>query len=105
MDLNYLLNREQHSLYMAKNSPSASARHAHLAFAKAYGVLIEATPFPHREFVEHSGWLPRDSGNGEGACSVYDSKTGGWRLKMGSELLIEAGVQPDRIQPKAGDAS
>ncbi len=105
MDLNYLLNREQHSLYMAINSPSASARRAHLAFAKAYGALIEATPFPHREFVEHPGWLPRDSDDGEGARWGYGRKSEGRRLKLGSELLIDAGARSGRIQERTGDAS
>ncbi|WP_143559668.1 hypothetical protein [Sphingomonas dokdonensis] len=48
MDLNYLLGREQQALYMAATSLSSSARMAHRAFAKAYGVIIADSGFPHR---------------------------------------------------------
>lgn len=48
MDLNYLLGREQYALYMAATSLSSSARVAHRAFAKAYGVIISDSGFPHR---------------------------------------------------------
>jgi len=47
MDLNYILKREQESLHRAANSKSASARAAHEAFAKAYGLLLAASTFPH----------------------------------------------------------
>lgn len=48
MDLNYLLSREQYSLYMAATSLSTSARAAHRAFAHEYGLLLVAAGFPHR---------------------------------------------------------
>jgi len=47
MDLNYILKREQESLYRAANSKSASARVVHGAFARAYGLLLAASTFPH----------------------------------------------------------
>jgi hypothetical protein len=49
MDLNYILGREQHALHMAATSKSASARVAHRAFAKAYGLIVAASGFPHRD--------------------------------------------------------
>ena len=49
MHLNYILSREQHSLHMAATSRSVSARVAHRAFAKAYGLIITASGFPHRD--------------------------------------------------------
>ena len=48
MDLNYIMGREQVELHRAITSPSRGARAAHRAFAKAYGVLLDATSFPHR---------------------------------------------------------
>lgn len=104
MDLNYLLNREHHSLYMAENSLSASARHAHLAFAKAYGALIAATPFPRREFVEDIGWLPRDSDKGGEVKWIVDCKNEVGRLKLGSELSAKVGALAVSVQAKIGDA-
>lgn len=50
MDINYLLSREQTSLRMAETTRSKSARIAHLAFAKAYGLLLAASKFPHDRF-------------------------------------------------------
>ena len=50
MDINYLLSREQTSLGMAETTKSKSARVAHLAFAKAYGLLLAASKFPHSRF-------------------------------------------------------
>ncbi|UAK26096.1 hypothetical protein [Sphingomonas nostoxanthinifaciens] len=47
MDLNYILGREQHTLHMAEASTSRSARAAHRAFAKAYGLKLAASGFPH----------------------------------------------------------
>jgi hypothetical protein len=50
MDINYLLAREQTALRMAETTKSRSARIAHLAFAKAYGLLLAAGTFPHNRF-------------------------------------------------------
>lgn len=47
MDINYLLAREQESLIRAVGSPSRSARAAHRGFAKAYGLLLQDSSFPH----------------------------------------------------------
>ncbi|MGU3317437.1 hypothetical protein ACLBWH_17980 [Sphingomonas sp. M6A6_1c] len=47
MDLNYMLKREQYELHLATTSQSMSARTAHRAFAKAYGLAIAASGFPH----------------------------------------------------------
>jgi hypothetical protein len=46
MDLNYILKREQYALHMASKSRSMSARAAHGAFAKAYGLMIGLSGFP-----------------------------------------------------------
>ncbi len=70
MDLNYLLGREQHALHMAATSKSASARVAHRAFAKAYGLIIAASGFPHRESDEADKIGP--SSNAEGNAQVKD---------------------------------
>jgi hypothetical protein len=47
MDLNYMLKREQYALHLAATSRSRSARAAHEAFARAYGLLIALSGFPH----------------------------------------------------------
>lgn len=100
MDLNYLLNCEQHSLCMAENSLSASARHAHLAFAKAYGAFIAATPFPHCEFVEDTGWSPRDTDSGDEVKWSSNCKDEGRRLKLGSELLSKVELYQGAFKQK-----
>ncbi len=50
MDTNYLLRREQVSLMMASKAASAEARLAHAGLARAYGALLAASRFPHRQF-------------------------------------------------------
>jgi hypothetical protein len=50
MDINYLLRREQQSLARAKSSPSRAARAAHRAFARAYGILLVKSSYPHNRF-------------------------------------------------------
>ena len=49
MDINYILGREQTSLYNASVASSAPARIAHEGLAKAYGALLAANAFPHRQ--------------------------------------------------------
>lgn len=48
MDINYILRREQISLYNASVATSAPVRIAHEGLAKEYGRLLEGGPFPHR---------------------------------------------------------
>lgn len=48
MDINYILGREQVSLYKASVATSAPARIAHEGMAAAYGQLLTDSPFPHR---------------------------------------------------------
>ena len=50
MDTNYLLKREQVSLVMAHSAAGLEARYSHAALAKAYGLLLAGSRFPHREF-------------------------------------------------------
>jgi len=50
LDTNYLLQREQISLIMARRATCSSARHAHAGLARAYGALLATGPFPHRNF-------------------------------------------------------
>lgn len=50
MDTNYLLQREQVSLMMARKANCSSARHAHAGLARGYGALLAAGTFPHRNF-------------------------------------------------------
>jgi hypothetical protein len=40
LDLNYLYERHQISLYMAENAPGGEARQAHREFAKSYATQI-----------------------------------------------------------------
>lgn len=47
MDINYILRREQISLYNASVAKSASARIAHEGLAREYGRLLEGSTFPH----------------------------------------------------------
>jgi hypothetical protein len=49
MDISYILGREQTSLYNASVASSAPARIAHEGLAKAYGALLAANAFPHRQ--------------------------------------------------------
>lgn len=48
MDLNYILYREQFSLYRAATSKDMAVRAVHLAFARAYGRILDNSTFPHR---------------------------------------------------------
>jgi len=48
MDVNYILGREQTSLYNAAHAQSAPARISHEKLAKAYGDLLATSSFPHR---------------------------------------------------------
>lgn len=57
MDTNYLLRREQVSLMMAGKAASAEARLAHTGLARAYGKLLAASRFPHRQFKMRSADL------------------------------------------------
>lgn len=50
MDTNYLLQREQISLMMARKATCTSSRLAHAGLARAYGALLAAGTFPHRDF-------------------------------------------------------
>lgn len=50
MDTNYLLRREQISLMMARKAGCSSSRLAHAGLARAYGALLAAGTFPHRNF-------------------------------------------------------
>lgn len=50
MDTNYLLQREQISLMMALKASCSSSRLAHAGLARAYGKLLAAGTFPHRNF-------------------------------------------------------
>jgi len=47
MDINYILAREQESLYLAEASPSRSARASHRQFAKAYRQRLVDSDYPH----------------------------------------------------------
>ncbi|GEM_PF-824861 len=48
MDINYILRREQISLYNASVAKSGPARIAHQGLAREYGRLLEGSTFPHR---------------------------------------------------------
>jgi hypothetical protein len=50
LDTNYLLQREQISLMMARQATCSSSRLAHAGLARAYGALLAAGTFPHRNF-------------------------------------------------------
>jgi hypothetical protein len=49
MDINYILRREQVSLYNASVSASGPAKLAHEGMAFAYGRLLAEAGFPHRD--------------------------------------------------------
>lgn len=51
MDVNYLLGREQTSLYNAAHAQSGPARIAHEELAAAYGALLANSTFPHRSSI------------------------------------------------------
>ncbi len=79
MDLNYILGREQHALYMAETSLSTSARTAHRAFAKAYGVIIADSGFPHRDSSVQRRLVARQSPAPESQARIDD-----WESEGGS---------------------
>jgi hypothetical protein len=48
MDVNYLLAREQVSILRASTAQHSSARFAHRALARQYGLLLAESTYPHR---------------------------------------------------------
>jgi hypothetical protein len=46
MDINYILRREQISLYNAQHARSSPARFAHRGLARAYGKMLALGAFP-----------------------------------------------------------
>jgi hypothetical protein len=84
MDINYLLAREQTALRMAETSPSRSARVAHGAFAKAYGLLLLASKFPHNRFQTDS-----ERRKLRAARETRDDAASSWENEGGAE---EAGA-------------
>jgi hypothetical protein len=90
MDLNYLLGREQHALFMAETSLSTSARMAHRAFAKAYGELIAESGFPHRATSEQRRWPASQSRAQEREASLA-----GWK----SESVRQEGRRKPKRSP------
>lgn len=63
MDLNYILGREQTSLHNARVATSSSARMAHEGLAKAYGELLAASTFPHRQPIIAIGKVAANADN------------------------------------------
>lgn len=61
MDVNYILGREQTSLYNAAHAQSAPARIAHEQLATAYGHLLAASSFPHRSSASLSFAAPSEN--------------------------------------------
>jgi hypothetical protein len=62
MDLNYILGREQVSLHNARVAASSCARASHEGLARAYGVLLAESLFPHRQPLEiHDVALAEDN--------------------------------------------
>ena len=49
MDLNYLYQRHQVSLFMAENAACEQSRAAHLGLAKAYAAEIASARFENRQ--------------------------------------------------------
>jgi hypothetical protein len=64
MDINYILGREQVSLFRATAAASAPARIAHEGMAAAYGRLLVENGFPHRS-SERLSFRPGPSNDGE----------------------------------------
>ena len=64
MDINYILSREQVSLFKATAASSAPARIAHEGMAAAYGRLLAESGFPHRS-SERLSFRPRASSEAE----------------------------------------
>jgi hypothetical protein len=87
MDMNYLLDREQHALHLAETSSSSCARVAHRAFAKAYGLLIAGTDFPHSDSSARGREPPMQSPALSGEAQIRD-----WESEGGSIW-----TKPDRL--------
>lgn len=58
VDLNYILAREQVSLYNASIATSGPARIAHEGLAAAYGRLLAGQSFPNRKLTTEPDTLP-----------------------------------------------
>jgi hypothetical protein len=58
VDLNYILAREQVSLYNASIASSGPARIAHEGLAAAYGRLLAGQSFPNRKLMIEPDHLP-----------------------------------------------
>ncbi|WP_277978642.1 hypothetical protein [Sphingomonas phyllosphaerae] len=58
MDLNYILAREQVSLYNASIASGGPARIAHEGLAAAYGRLLAGQSFPNRKLMIEPDRLP-----------------------------------------------
>lgn len=58
MDLNYILAREQVSLYNASIASSGPARIAHEGLAAAYGRVLAGQSFPNRKLMIEPHRLP-----------------------------------------------
>lgn len=82
MDINYLLSREQQSLYMAEISLSSTARLAHRAFAKAYGALLVDVGFPHRSSDPSRRWMLTQSPRQEGEALVSEWENEGGSIRQ-----------------------
>lgn len=74
MDINYILRREQISLYNASVAKSSPARIAHEGLAREYGRLLDGSTFPHRSALKlRVGAVPADDAErweGEGGSVV-----------------------------------
>lgn len=88
MDINYILGREQISLYNASVAKSAPARIAHEGLAREYGRLLADSTFPHRDALEmRFRPAPADNADrwdddgGTVACEGRPSPTSGQRLR------------------------
>lgn len=73
MDINYILGREQTSLYNALQAHSAPARIAHEKLAAAYGQLLADSGFPHRPIIKFR--IGAAIANSKDACDSGDSNT------------------------------
>ncbi|MDF2496004.1 hypothetical protein [Sphingomonas sp.] len=93
MDLNYLLGREQHALHMAATSLSSSARMAHRAFAKAYGVIIAESGFPHRDSIAQRGLVAPQSSARESQARINDWESEGGSVSPGAKSRDRLAIQ------------
>jgi GNAT superfamily N-acetyltransferase len=88
MDINYILAREQQSISRAISSTSKSARAVHRSFAAAYGKLLGARGFPHREEQGPSHEPSATLDLGEGADLL---------TRDGVSLHVRPGVISDEV--------